>query len=216
MKSIRDYSWEEAEDTSEERKKKRISWEFLYASEEKQRPSSLWVSRERRWRTKSPAPSPTSSLSMRLPARCWWGTGGWEWCAGSSSWGSWFTSSGKTCTLFLFLFLAVRKWWERVCITLCSSSCLELPSWVTQSSLCVDRVGGSERKMLGLCRDTYRHCSYCWHSKQAQMTVVRVAMIDCKKKVWTWHNRAELLPMSCLDKTPAAYLFVYSASHHPP
>lgn len=30
------------------KRKKRISWEFLYASEVKQRPSSLWVSRERR------------------------------------------------------------------------------------------------------------------------------------------------------------------------
>lgn len=60
---------------------------------------------ERRWRAKCPAPSRTSSSSMRLRARCWWGTGGWEWCAVWSSWGSWFTSLGKTHVLYLFFVL---------------------------------------------------------------------------------------------------------------
>lgn len=53
-------------------------------------------SANRRWKTKSPTPSLTSSSSMRPRARCWSGTGGWEWCADLSSCWSWLTSSGKT------------------------------------------------------------------------------------------------------------------------
>lgn len=112
MKRFRRHLWEEAEDprhhqwgATQRRPGGKEDLEdlgaYMRVGWRERDPPVCGSASERRWRAKSPTLSPTSSSSMRPHARCWWGTGGWEWCAVWSSWGSWLTSLGKT---FLCLF----------------------------------------------------------------------------------------------------------------
>lgn len=198
MKSIRDYSWEEAEDTSEEQRKK----EFL---------GSFYM-QVRRNRDPLPCGSavredeePNHQRRLRLLLWVWDSPpgAGEEQEGGSGvpahpAGGSGLHHRVRPAHLFLFLFLAVRKWWERVCITLCSSSCLELPSRVTQSSLCVDRVGGKWKEDVGLVQG---HIP----SLQLLLTQQTGTNDSCKNHYdWLWKEGVNMAQQS---RAPAHFMF---------
>lgn len=111
-----DFSWsvsdirrggrgESGREKGSQKKRGRLLFLFIWNWGDKTDPGLCGSTGDRRWRTRSLMPSLTSSLSTRPPARCWWGTGGWEWCVGSSSWESWLTSLGKQSP---FIFAAQR------------------------------------------------------------------------------------------------------------